>query len=119
MRANTLYNKRFAEDSSALSQRFENLQQRDHFQSSLANVSQNILPATYANTQSYDGLRGIRQQENNNNNNDTTTNSHLHSSKKDDKILEENKKKEDVGNIAKVGAIMPSTAGMAGRFPES
>jgi hypothetical protein len=82
MRANSLYNKRFAEDSSALSQRFENLQQRDHFQFSLANVSQNILPATYAYTQSYDGLPGLRQQENNNNN-DTTTNSHLHSSKID------------------------------------
>jgi hypothetical protein len=33
--------------------------------------------------------------------------------KKDDKILEENKNKEDVGNIAKVGAIIRSTAGMA------
>jgi cellulose synthase/poly-beta-1,6-N-acetylglucosamine synthase-like glycosyltransferase len=111
MRANSLHNKRFPEDSSALSQRFDNLQERDHFQSSLADVSQDILPATDANTQSYDGLRGLRQQDNNNNN--STTNSHLHSSKKDDKILEENKKKEDVGNIAKVGAIMPSTAGMA------
>ena len=106
-RSNSLDNKRLHENSSALSQRLDNLREYDHFQSSLGDVSENILPPAKANMQSYNALRGLRQQDNNN----TSTNSHLHSFEKDDKFLEENKK--DVGNIAKVGAIIPSTAGMA------
>jgi cellulose synthase/poly-beta-1,6-N-acetylglucosamine synthase-like glycosyltransferase len=89
--------------------RLHNLREYDHLQSSLGDLSENILPAANANMQSYNGLHGLRQEDNNNNN--TATNSHLHSFEKDDKFLEENNK--DVGNMAKVGASIPSTAGMA------
>jgi cellulose synthase/poly-beta-1,6-N-acetylglucosamine synthase-like glycosyltransferase len=89
--------------------RLHNLREYDHLQSSLGDLSENILPAANANMQSYNGLHGLRQEDNNNNN--TVTNSHLHSFEKDDKFLEENNK--DVGNMAKVGASIPSTAGMA------
>jgi cellulose synthase/poly-beta-1,6-N-acetylglucosamine synthase-like glycosyltransferase len=94
-RANSLHNKRLHKNSSALCQ-------------GLGNVSQNILPATNATMQSYDRLDGLRKQDNNN----TTPTNQLHFSERDDKFLVENKKKEDIGNIAKVGANLPSTADM-------
>ncbi len=110
-KANSLHNKRLHENSPALCQRLDNHRESDHFQSSLADVSQNILPATNTSMQSYDGLDGLRQQDHSINN--TTATTHLHSSEKDDKFLEENKKKEGIGNIAKAAANMPSTAEMA------
>jgi cellulose synthase/poly-beta-1,6-N-acetylglucosamine synthase-like glycosyltransferase len=109
-RANSLHNKILHENPSALCQRLDNLRESDHFQSSLADVSQNIQPATIASMQSYDGLDGLKQQVNHNNN--TTATTHPHSSEKDDKFLEENRKKDNIGNIAKASANMPSTADM-------
>jgi cellulose synthase/poly-beta-1,6-N-acetylglucosamine synthase-like glycosyltransferase len=111
-RANRLDKKRLHGNSSALCQRFHNLKESDHFHSSPADVSQNILPPINASLQPRDGLDALRQQNNNNNNKITTT-TDLPSSEKDDKFLEQNEKKEDIAKIAKAAPNTPLTANMA------
>jgi cellulose synthase/poly-beta-1,6-N-acetylglucosamine synthase-like glycosyltransferase len=110
-RAKRLDNKRLHGNSSALCERFHNLKESDHFQSSLADVSQNIPPVINASLQPRDGPDVLRQQDNNNKT--TTATTDLHSPQKDDKFLEHNRQNENIAKIAKAAPNMPLTANMA------